>query len=203
MNKKGFTLIELLVSITLVSVILVFMMSSLIRLREVYNDSDNDTDIKVFGSLASNIINDDFIAHDGIREVSCNKENDNRYMCSIKLMDGEERSLALRIKKDKKNYTNRGSNGFSIETYSTIEYRDSKNDKNMFIKTIKSTSNYEGNDSASKLINVYNYHFTSITNTTIDISNKEKVFIITIIASDRNYDVKLYSNYKNYEYKAL
>ena len=138
MNKKGFTLIELLVSITLVSVILVFMMSSLIRLREVFNDSDNDTDIKVFGSLASNIINDDFIAHDGIREVSCNKENDNRYMCNIKLMDGEERSLALRIKKDKKNYTNRGSNGFSIETYSTIEYRDSKNDKNMFIKTIKS-----------------------------------------------------------------
>lgn len=203
MNKKGFTLIELLVSITLVSVILVFMMSSLIRLREVYNDSDNDTDIKVFGSLASNIINDDFIAHDGIREVSCNKENDNRYMCNIKLMDGEERSLALRIKKDKKNYTNRGSNGFSIETYSTIEYRDSKNDKNMFIKTIKSTYNYEGNDSVSKLINVYNYHFASITNTTIDISNKEKVFIITIIASDRNYDVKLYSNYRNYEYKAL
>lgn len=203
MNKKGFTLIELLVSITLVSVILVFMMSSLIRLREVYNDSDNDTDIKVFGSLASNIINDDFIAHDGIREASCNKENENRYICSIKLLDGEERSLALRIKKDKNNYNNRASNGFSIETYSTIEYRDSKNDKNMFIKTIKSTSNYEGNDSTNKLINTYNYHFTSITNTTIDISDKEKVFIITILGSDRKYDVKLYSNYKNYEYKAL
>lgn len=203
MNKKGFTLIELLVSITLVSVILVFMMSSLIRLREVYNDSDSDTDIKVFGSLASNIINDDFIAHDGIRELTCNKENENKYTCFIKLLDGEERSLALRNKINKKGYTNRGSNGFSIETYSTIEYRDSKNNKNMFIKTIKSTSNYEGNDNANKLINTYNYHFASITSTTIDISSNEKVFIINIIASDRKYDVKLYSNYKNYEYKAL
>ena len=46
MNKKGFTLIELIVSITLVSIILVSLLATLVKLKQTYEVIDEDSDIR-------------------------------------------------------------------------------------------------------------------------------------------------------------
>ena len=182
MNKKGFTLIEILVSITLVSIVLVFMLNALVRLKGVYNESDKDTDIILAGALVSRVINNDFIDNNGIRKVECNKNN-SESSCNIELNNGEERSLKLRIN-ESKNILDEHT--YFINTISTVEYINSKVGNTMFIKSINSKS-YYNND---VYVDSDYYHFN-------DIRYEKKdsgIIIITISANDKRYDVKLYSN---------
>ena len=48
MNKKGFTLIELIVSITLVSIILVSLLATLVKLKQTYEVIEEDSDIRIY-----------------------------------------------------------------------------------------------------------------------------------------------------------
>ena len=47
MNKNGFTLVELIVSIVLVSIVLVSMTGTLVKLKETYNVVNEDADARI------------------------------------------------------------------------------------------------------------------------------------------------------------
>ena len=57
MNKKGFTLVELIVSITLISIVLVSMTATLISLRTAYSRAYEDSDVLVYSSSISRVLN--------------------------------------------------------------------------------------------------------------------------------------------------
>ena len=72
MKKKGFTLIELLISIVLVSIVLVSLTSTLVGLKNSYNETESTNDIIIYSSSISRILNNDFVKNNGIRNMVCN-----------------------------------------------------------------------------------------------------------------------------------
>ena len=58
MNKKGFTLIELIVSIILVSIVLISMTGTLVKLKDTYSVVNEDADARIYGATISKIVND-------------------------------------------------------------------------------------------------------------------------------------------------
>ena len=90
MNKKGFTLIELVVSIVLVSIILITLIGSLLQLRNAYTVVHENSDVIVYTSSISRVINSDINDNNGIKFVSC--ETDGR-KCSLILGNDERREL--------------------------------------------------------------------------------------------------------------
>ena len=71
MNKKGFTLIEVIVSVLLVSVVLISLLSTLLKLRSTYSDVNKNTDALIYGSSLSRVINNDLMDNNGVRFTSC------------------------------------------------------------------------------------------------------------------------------------
>ena len=61
MNKKGFTLIELIVSIILVSIVLISMTGTLVKLKDTYSVVNEDADARIYGATISKIVNDDLL----------------------------------------------------------------------------------------------------------------------------------------------
>ena len=98
-NKKGFTLIEVIVSIVLVSVVMVSLLGSLIQLRQTYTVIHEDSDIIVYSSSISRVINNDLAKNNGIRYCVCDPEGKK---CDIIL--GNDNRRILEIKKKTKCY---------------------------------------------------------------------------------------------------
>ena len=71
MNKKGFTLVEVIVSVVLVSVIMVSMLASLVKLRDTYTVIHENSDVIVYTSSIARVINNDLMKNNGIRYSSC------------------------------------------------------------------------------------------------------------------------------------
>lgn len=92
MNKKGFTLIELIVSITLVSIILVSLLATLVKLKQTYEVIEEDSDIRIYSASISRHINNDIINNKGISSGTCNEEGTK---CELKFKNGEERTLEI------------------------------------------------------------------------------------------------------------
>lgn len=69
MNKKGFTLIELMVSIGLISIMLVFMMNTLVKLRDTSIASGIETNLQVGQAIITNAVNKDVLENTGILSV--------------------------------------------------------------------------------------------------------------------------------------
>ncbi|MDD6272997.1 MAG: prepilin-type N-terminal cleavage/methylation domain-containing protein [bacterium] len=92
MNKKGFTLVEVIMSIVLVSVVLTFMLASLVKLRNTYSEVNENTDALIFSSSISRIINNDLYDNGGIRYVGCNIEGDR---CDIILSNSKRRRIVI------------------------------------------------------------------------------------------------------------
>lgn len=82
MNKKGFTLIELIVSIVLVTVILVSLLATLVKLKQTYEVIEEDSDIRIYSASISRHINNDIITNKGITSGTCNEEGSR---CELKL----------------------------------------------------------------------------------------------------------------------
>ena len=59
MNKKGFTLVELIVSIVLVSIVLIALIGSLLQIRSAYAVVHDNSDVIVYTSSISRVINSD------------------------------------------------------------------------------------------------------------------------------------------------
>lgn len=70
MNKKGFTLIELMVSIGLMSIMLVFMMNTLVKLRDTSVASGVETNLQVGQAIITNAVNIDVIENNGISSIN-------------------------------------------------------------------------------------------------------------------------------------
>ena len=92
MKKKGFTLIEVIVSIVLVSVVMVSLLGSLIQLRQTYTVIHENSDIIVYSSSISRVINNDLTMNNGIRYASCDSDGQR---CDIILGNDEKRELRI------------------------------------------------------------------------------------------------------------
>lgn len=97
-NKKGFTLIELMVSIVLLSIVLVFMMNTLIKLRDTNLASGVETNILVGQAIISKTINTDILSSGGISSYTCAGKT-----VALNLNDGTKREILLN---DANNSTN-------------------------------------------------------------------------------------------------
>ena len=90
MDKKGFTLIELMISISLLSIVLIFMMNTLVKLRDTSLASGEETNLLVGQAIISKTINNDIILNGGVSSYEC---TDN--FIELTLMNNETRYIEL------------------------------------------------------------------------------------------------------------
>lgn len=109
-NKKGFTLIEVIVSIVLVSIVMASMLSTLVKVRETYDKVHSNTDVVLYSSTISRVLNNDITNNSGIRYINCNGDQDecglvlgNNSKRNIKIVDSTNDSAAT-VKKDSDGY---------------------------------------------------------------------------------------------------
>lgn len=204
MNNKGFTLIELIVSIILVSIVLVSMTGTLVKLKDTYNIVNEDADARIYGATISKIINDDLLKNNGIKTIDCS-EDEKVSICEMVLGNNEKRTLEL-LKNETTNdtediITNGIKTGTKTYEKTTLRYSDSTtgNVKTILIKTLElitRTNNKEGNDNET----VTGYKFTTLSKEVFKYANVEdstkvdKMTHITIGLSDDNYNIELYSS---------
>lgn len=67
-NNKGMTLVEIIVSITLISIVLIFLMNLFIRVRDIYNQSKINAEYDMLVSSIIKSIGDDMETY-GLRNV--------------------------------------------------------------------------------------------------------------------------------------
>ncbi len=209
MNKNGFTLVELIVSIVLVSIVLVSMTGTLVKLKETYNVVNEDADARIFGATISKIINDDFLKNNGIRDISCSNDED-MSSCEIVLGTNQKRTLEIlrnTIPNDKETIYENGKN-IGTKTYekTTLRYSDSTTGavKTLLIKTIELIVK-SNNEVDNNLVNTYGYKFTDLSVKTYKYKNiddydiTDKITHIIIGLSNEKYNIDLYSSgtYKN------
>ena len=163
MNKNGFTLVELIVSIVLVSIVLVSMTGTLVKLKETYNVVNEDADARIYGATISKIINDDFLKNNGIRDISCSNDED-MSSCEIVLGTNQKRTLEIlrnTIPNDSETIYENGKN-VGTKTYekTTLRYSDSTTGavKTLLIKTIELIVK-SNNEVDNNLVNTYGYNF--------------------------------------------
>jgi len=205
MKRNGFTLVELLMSITLVSIVLVSMLGTLVKLKNVYALSNNDTEIRVYGASISRAINNDIIKNTGIDELnSCSKVgSDSIYesSCTFSLNNGLNRKLTLRVAKADtlSQDEDTGTKFIATIARSTLEYYDTDNNKVLLIKTVYSKEIYSVINDTSKgsLTEKKYYYYTGLTSATNTYSHVPsgvvKLKSITISASDPEFNLIIYS----------
>ena len=199
MNKNGFTLVELIVSIVLVS-----MTGTLVKLKETYNVVNEDADARIYGATISKIINDDFLKNNGIRDISCSNDED-MSSCEIVLGTNQKRTLEIlrnTIPNDSETIYENGKN-VGTKTYekTTLRYSDSTTGavKTLLIKTIELIVK-SNNEVDNNLVNTYGYKFTDLSVKTYkyenidDYDKTDKITHIIIGLSDEKYNIDLYSS---------
>ena len=204
MNKNGFTLVELIVSIVLVSIVLVSMTGTLVKLKETYNVVNEDADARIYGATISKIINDDFLKNNGIRDISCSNDED-MSSCEIVLGTNQKRTLEIlrnTIPNDSETIYENGKN-VGTKTYekTTLRYSDSTTVavKTLLIKTIELIVK-SNNEVDNNLVNTYGYKFTDLSVKTYkyenidDYDKTDKITHIIIGLSDEKYNIDLYSS---------
>lgn len=204
MNKNGFTLVELIVSIVLVSIVLVSMTGTLVKLKETYNVVNEDADARIYGATISKIINDDFLKNNGIRDISCSNDED-MSSCEIVLGTNQKRTLEIlrnTIPNDSETIYENGKN-VGTKTYekTTLRYSDSTTGavKTLLIKTIELIVK-SNNEVDNNLVNTYGYKFTDLSVKTYKYKNiddydiTDKITHIIIGLSNEKYNIDLYSS---------
>ena len=204
MNKKGFTLIELIVSIILVSIVLISMTGTLIKLKDTYSLVNEDADARIFGATISKIVNDDLLKNNGIKIIECN-EDTKVSICEIYMGNNKKRTLEILRNETSNDIEKITSNGKEIGTKkyekTTLRYSDSTtgNVKTILLKTIElitRTNNEEGNDR----VTTTGYKFTTLSKEVFNYENVDdntkvdKMTHITIGLSDEKYNIDLYSS---------
>jgi len=209
-NRNGFTLIEVIVSIVLVSVVMVSLLGSLIQIRQTYTVIHEDSDIIVYSSSISRVINNDLAKNNGIRYCTCSY---NGQECDIILGNNNKRHLEI----IKKCYISSGEvnceeshNKKTIKT--TLKYTDTTNTvdkKTLYIRTLESTL-YENGE----LFNATGYNFQDMSTVQYEHSkegNDNEIDQYTTITIKLNngingdllkYDVTLYAAGR-YDYSNL
>ena len=194
MDKKGFTLVEIIVSISLISIVLVSMLVTLVNLRQVYSESNDDTDIRIYGSSLSRAINKDILENKGIKTVEC----EDNTKCNITLNNDETRVLLINTLGSSEKLNALGTIK-TITNKSTIIYKNTyktplvdTDDQIITIKTVTSvtTQSVDGDDILYE--DTEFFHFTGLTHKEYDYT-VYKIHKISINASDPRYTVNIYS----------
>ena len=132
MKKQGFTLIEVVVSIVLVSIVMISLLSSLLQLRSTYSVIHEDSDIIVYSSSISRVINNDIAKNNRIRYISCNVEKTN---CDLIL--GNDSRRVLEISKEEISDPVDTTHQNIKTTLRYIDNTDKNNKKLVYIRTLE------------------------------------------------------------------
>ena len=208
MNKKGFTLVEVIVSVVLVSVIMVSMLSSLVKLRETYTVIHENSDVIVYTSSIARVINNDLMKNNGVRYANCS-------------VDGRECELILGNDKRRHLSILEEGNGVDLGDYSrknikhekvitTLRYTDSTGLGNdevgplLYIRTLsldRYTKLVDGKESTTEGYNFYDMNVPDAkTYTKEGINYVDTISTINIRIWDgkssdsTKYDIALYSS---------
>lgn len=200
MNKKGFTTIEIIVSISLVSIILIPLLVSLVKLREDYSKVNDDSDVRILGSSIVRTINNDIKQNGGIKSITCPQET----MCTITLNNDETRQLTLRENEETQNLDITSPDVTKLQKTikrTTLEYKNTTTNKKIMTKTLSSETlktTYNDSNKERTIENTDNYHITHLTfkSNTYTVPKKEnttqKLYTITIHMSDTKYNINVY-----------
>ena len=215
MNKRGFTLIELVVSIVLVSIILVALIGSLLQLRNAYTVVHENSDVIVYTSSISRVINSDINDNNGIKFVSC--ETDGR-KCSLILGNDERRELVItdndKILDDTDLGIEHSNNKTTLKYLDTTKYDKTNNEEDkklLYIRTLE-IDKYQNETSGVTTTEGYGFYDMSATQyeyfENASENNIEAFTTITIRLLDginmdvSKYDITLYGagryDYSNY-----
>ena len=194
MKKQGFTLMELILSIVLVTVMLVTMVGTLIKIRESYSIINQNIEARTYKALIAKVINEHFMNNGGVKKITCSSDT----KCDLIL--GNNKFMILEILNNEvENEDVKDSSNNVVATretqLSSIKYYG--NDYN-YTKTIKSTKLTYTNghvitDGYSfKKINAVENSYSNVKNSNL----KDTISDIVIQLSDTNYNIELYSNAK-------
>lgn len=89
-KKNGFTLVEIAISVTLLSVVMVFMIKFIAILRTDEDSIGLETDLILNKTIISRTIHEDIIGSNGISSLSCTN-----LKCTFSLKDGSSRSAEV------------------------------------------------------------------------------------------------------------
>lgn len=90
MNKKGFTLVEISISVTLLSLVMVFMFKLISIIKTDENSISLETDLLMTKTILSKSINEDIKTSRGIKSLTCTSS-----LCNIVLNDNNSRTLQV------------------------------------------------------------------------------------------------------------
>ena len=105
MNKKGFTLVEIIVSISLVSVVMIFLFQIITTIKNIYDKQNNKNDIKITVAVITREVERDLSSF-GLADVptkTCDMTNNNivpstaTHVKCIKLIYDENNVKAAKI----------------------------------------------------------------------------------------------------------
>ena len=215
MKKNGFTLIEVIVSVVLVSVVMVSLLGSLIQIRQTYTLIHENSDVLVYSSSISRVINNDLINNNGIRYSTCNVEGTK---CELILGNDERRELEI-FTEEVELETEKNIRHDNIKTtlrfVNTTKYERKNNpteeDKELiYIRTLEldKYTNLETNQITTNGYNFYDmntsqYEHSSDDTFMIDVFTTIKIRMYDGINYDSSrYDVVLYTAGR-YDYSSL
>lgn len=89
-SKNGFTLVEIAISVTLLSLVMVFMIKFISIIRMDEESIGLETDLTLNEAIISRTIHEDIIDSKGINTLSCTN-----LKCTIGLKNGENRTLEV------------------------------------------------------------------------------------------------------------
>ena len=155
MSKKGFTLVEVIVSIVLVSVIMVSLLATLVKLRDTYTVIHENSDVIVYTSSIARVINNDLMKNNGIRYANCEIEGKK---CELILGNAEKRKLEI-IEEGEGIDLGDGKENIKHERIlTTLKYTNTtKEEKLIYIRTLI-LDRYENSESGVITTKGYNFY---------------------------------------------
>ena len=225
MKKNGFTLVELVVSIVLVSIVMVSLLTTLLKIRQTYQIVNENSDILIYSSSITRVINSDFTKNNGVRDVYCTPDG---MRCEITLGNDDKRRLVL--KREDKTDDEKINDVTHTRISTTIKYLDTTNStpidettnqeeinasekesKLLYIRTLYLDDYRNEKDEHKDVHTTDGYIFYSLSayQTSYSKNDEEDVDVLTSIKIkvydgldlyDEKYDINLYTS-GSYDYK--
>lgn len=150
-NKKGFTLIEVAISVTLLSVVMVFMIKFVSIIKSDEDLIDIETDLILNKTIISRTIHEDIILANGIASLNCLTNT----KCTIELNNGESRNLEI------------------IMDGTTLVYKNTSNDEILLSKKNPNDYKFSLNKNETAYLYLLNIGVDSHPEYNIEIVNKK------------------------------
>lgn len=109
LNKKGITLIELIISISLISIVIIFLFALLVDVRNNDNQIDYDRSNQQTRAIIIKRVQDDFL-NEEYQLISINDKDSNSSTLKINFTFNGSKTTTLIVKKDSVTYTDLAGN---------------------------------------------------------------------------------------------